>query len=219
MHLNELEVLAVAEGERDDLREHVDSCEVCARAVAEQVTARDALRSAELFQAPPLEHLVAALPERARTRRLTGWPRAAAILAPVAAGAIAIAVVTTRGEEQRPAAQPEAATAMKAQTTAQEDSARAAAPVAPAGWILDFPTAEPAENAAAKLRRAGFTVDVYAPGTAPADIMTTPGPVDWQLWVSPPDLEDADRYRQVVDDVARELGGERAGSFGDLARP
>lgn len=165
MHLDELEVLAFADGERDDLREHVDACDVCARAVAEQVELRDALRASGLVEPPPLGPFVATLPPRP-SRRLAGWPRLATILAPVAAGAIAIAVVTTRGGEQ-PARQADDATAMKA-APAQEDSSRAAAPpqLESAGnqlgrdFVLVFRTPAAAGAAATALTRAGFTIRI-----------------------------------------------------------
>jgi hypothetical protein len=163
MHLNELEVLADAGGARDDLREHVDTCDVCARAVAEQVAARDALRGPDLLQPPPLEHLIAELPDRERSGRLEGWPRLTAILAPVAAAAIVIGVVATRGED-RPTRQAEDATALKA-PGAQADTSRAAAPPrAESGqpirltrdFLLVFGVRKQAKRAQAALAAAGF---------------------------------------------------------------
>lgn len=130
MHLDELELVAFVDGERDDLREHVESCAVCGGAVREQETTRALLRASGLLEPPPLAPVVAALPARA-ARRLTGWPRLAAIAAPVAVGAVAIAIVSTRGEggPQPTAAQPEAATALQAAPAPpQADAKRSATP-------------------------------------------------------------------------------------------
>jgi hypothetical protein len=163
MHLDELEVLAFVEGGRDDLREHVGACAVCAGAVREQEAARELLRASGLLVPPPLAPVVATLPGRA-PRRLTGWPRLAAIAAPLAVGAVAVAIVSGRGEggPQPSAGQSEAATALQAPAAPQADAKRSAAPpsLESAGDPVVRSVAGPRARVERRLRAAGLDVAV-----------------------------------------------------------
>lgn len=161
MHPDELDLLAYAEGERDDLRGHVSGCAECSAAVRELEAARTALRSAPLLGLPEgrVGEIVAGLPARPRVRRLSGWPRLAVLAAPVAAALVAVSVVSLRGED---APGPEAQ-ALRAESAGQEratlppvaaDSA-AAAPKA----SLQAPVAEvqgPPQEVVTLLRRNGL---------------------------------------------------------------
>jgi hypothetical protein len=93
-HPDELELLAFAEGEGEDLRAHVDSCAECSRAVAQARAGRDALRAAGLVEPPPLE------PDWLSRTPVPGTSSVTGSSAPAVAGARR-AATTSIGSERR----------------------------------------------------------------------------------------------------------------------
>ena len=120
-HFSEERLLELADSGLDDA--HLHECAECRAAVDEQRAALTALMAAPVLELPRerVREIVAALPDQTPVRRLRGWPQRLAILAPVAAAAIAVMIVSNRGEDlpQREGAD-DAAVAMSA--PAQEDA-------------------------------------------------------------------------------------------------
>lgn len=161
IHPHELDLLAYAEGERDDLRDHMTTCPECSAAVRELAAARTALRSAPLVRLPEsrVREIVAGLPERPRVRRLSGWPRIAVLAAPVAAAVVAISVVSLGGE----GAPRQSAEALQAQERAALPPAAADSAAAAPKASLQAPVAQvqgPPEEVVALLRRNGLAARV-----------------------------------------------------------
>jgi hypothetical protein len=168
-HPDDLDLFEYVEGDlRDerapDVAAHVAGCERCAEEVRRLETGKAALRASALLEMPPKRRaiLLGELPRRERGRAFSP-KQLVAILTPVAAALVAVAVLVSRPSNGGESASPAAKTASGAPAQAfqaQPRDSRAAVPGAESAAVLAREVRGPASEVAAGLRRAGFRAAV-----------------------------------------------------------